>query len=417
MHRWSDTFTNHTRLAWVNCWGVPLSRWCETFFISLSRRIGEPLLVEDDYVRKYRMGKGCILVLLPAKKVGPYKLSVVIKGVIFMVRIDEDPKLIESNWINNYLGLRRRSPHSNLNFLPRKEGGKRNSGQKYPHKNGMVGEMGKSRQDNHAFAKYTTDQVDKILVDKGKGMWFKKARVKAVAIHDRSAKLDLDKRGRVAVEKVAAKTTLSTSFSSSNDSLIRWKGECSRRRESAGLQSPSLDQVLVAQPRLTSRSLSPAMDQLQVAHKCYSSMGLDNRVLKGSSEDRHSNNISQNTNFCPSEDDGFRHDRKDDFWTICEVSNGQVVVKQRNYDCVKNHIDQDFASVSAVPETNMREESLKDGEFDSDGLISDSNFGEDSLSNDFSMRDSHLLQDINVVDVMQEGMMFLLGDKKANDLG
>ncbi|KAK4835755.1 hypothetical protein QYF36_014135 [Acer negundo] len=295
--------------------------------------------------------------------------------------------------------------------------GKRNSGQKYPHKNGMVGEMGKSRQDNHAFAKYTTDQVDKILVDKGKGTWFKKARVKAVAIHDRSAKLDLDKRGRVAVEKVAAKSPLSTSFSSSNDSLIRWKGECSRRRESAGLQSPSLDQVLVAQPRLTSRSLSPAMDQLQVAHKCYSSMGLDNRVLKGSSEDRHSNNISQNTNFCPSEDDGFRYDRKDDFWTICEVSNGQVVVKQRNYDCVKNHIDQDFASVSAVPETNMREESLKDGEFDSDGLISDSNFGEDSLFNDFSMRDSHLLQDMNVVDGMQEGMMFLLGDKKANDLG
>ncbi|KAK4856586.1 hypothetical protein QYF36_018996 [Acer negundo] len=57
MERWSGSFTNNFRVAWVNCWGVPLSYWCLEFFTSLGRRFGDPLLIEEDTILKRQMDR------------------------------------------------------------------------------------------------------------------------------------------------------------------------------------------------------------------------------------------------------------------------------------------------------------------------------------------------------------------------
>ena len=66
-------------------------------------------------------------------------------------------------------------------------------------------------------------------------MWFKKPKVKARAVFDRTTKIDLEKRGWVVIKNKASKSFHSTS--SDDDSIKRpiWKGECSRIKYSLAL--------------------------------------------------------------------------------------------------------------------------------------------------------------------------------------
>ncbi|KAK4855754.1 hypothetical protein QYF36_010531 [Acer negundo] len=78
-------------------------------------------------------------------------------------------------------------------------------------------------------------------IDKEKGSWIKKARVKRRIIYDKTAKVVLDKRDCGVVRREDSKSSSSTSSDSKG---IVWMGECSRSRLYVGPQSLSLDLIL-----------------------------------------------------------------------------------------------------------------------------------------------------------------------------
>ncbi|KAK3199334.1 hypothetical protein Dsin_022749 [Dipteronia sinensis] len=290
MERWSDSFINNVRVAWVNCWGVPLSSWCSAFFTRMGRSFGDPIHIEDDTILRRRMDRGRILMLLPIDQVGPSKIQVVINRVIYEVKLEEDPIPISVSWIDNFLDLRNLKPHSNLNTLrSRKEEGEASSvrvthksdvleikeatgqvdgdefstmrrvEQQSSHNKGDIYAVRIPTSANHTLSE--SPHAGRRLADKGKGTWIKKFRVKARTICDKTAKINLDKRREEVGRTETVKSFYSTS--SEDDSLERQiselqlcKGECSRRRLYSGPQSPSLDQVLVAHSSFHSEGLA-----------------------------------------------------------------------------------------------------------------------------------------------------------------
>ena len=68
MVRWSESVIPQSRLAWINCWGAPLSCWSPDFFKSLGWKVREPLLVEKEVENCNRLDRGRMLVLVPQSK-------------------------------------------------------------------------------------------------------------------------------------------------------------------------------------------------------------------------------------------------------------------------------------------------------------------------------------------------------------
>ncbi|KAK2648768.1 hypothetical protein Ddye_016257 [Dipteronia dyeriana] len=65
MAKWSSKFTPQARLVWIRYEGVPMRFWKEDFFMKLGWLLGEPLMIEEDTVIKWRFDRGKKLLLVP----------------------------------------------------------------------------------------------------------------------------------------------------------------------------------------------------------------------------------------------------------------------------------------------------------------------------------------------------------------
>ncbi|KAK3227022.1 hypothetical protein Dsin_006884 [Dipteronia sinensis] len=79
MVKWSDSINPQNRLAWIDCFGVPLRFWNADFFIKIGWLLGEPLLVEEDTFFKKRFDRGRVLVLIPLNQFCPNKIKVTVE--------------------------------------------------------------------------------------------------------------------------------------------------------------------------------------------------------------------------------------------------------------------------------------------------------------------------------------------------
>ncbi|KAK2654101.1 hypothetical protein Ddye_013957 [Dipteronia dyeriana] len=103
---WCDSFISKARLVWINIVGVPLKVWCSSFFMRLRGVFGDPLYVEEDSVMRRRLDRGRVLMLVPHESLCPKKIKVLMEGDSFLVRLHEDPTLVDFQWMTNVLGLK-----------------------------------------------------------------------------------------------------------------------------------------------------------------------------------------------------------------------------------------------------------------------------------------------------------------------
>ncbi|KAK4851872.1 hypothetical protein QYF36_019064 [Acer negundo] len=206
-----------------------------------------PLLIEDDAIRRNRVDRGRILMLYPFLKASPKRINLVFKGETFDIILEEDKQPINSSWFKEFLSLRSKLVNSNLNSSSNWEGFFQNLGKD------VSDYFFDCEAPKRGFSPvYSSRQVMGIRsVDKGKGAWTKKAKVRKVITYNKTTKVNLGKRNGDVVRR-ESKSFYSTS---SNIKGFLWKGECSRRRLSVGPQSPFLDLILNAHPRLSSNGL------------------------------------------------------------------------------------------------------------------------------------------------------------------
>ncbi|KAK3206386.1 hypothetical protein Dsin_020432 [Dipteronia sinensis] len=81
MMRWSDSFNPQSRLAWIDCFGVPLRFWNVAFFNKIGWLLDEPLMVEEDTLLKKRFDRGRVLVLIPLNQSCHNKIKVMAAGL------------------------------------------------------------------------------------------------------------------------------------------------------------------------------------------------------------------------------------------------------------------------------------------------------------------------------------------------
>ncbi|KAK1572029.1 hypothetical protein Q3G72_026490 [Acer saccharum] len=61
----TDSVIPKSRLVWLNCVGIPLRCWLESFFRKIGRTLGEPLVVDNETVLRSRLDRGRLLALIP----------------------------------------------------------------------------------------------------------------------------------------------------------------------------------------------------------------------------------------------------------------------------------------------------------------------------------------------------------------
>ncbi|KAK3228216.1 hypothetical protein Dsin_008078 [Dipteronia sinensis] len=105
MKKWSGMSISKSRLVWIMCWGAPLPCWNSRFFLKLGMQLGEPVYVEENTQSMRRLDRGRVLVLVPHEWKCPLKIDVVLGGKCFDVQISEEPTLVDSFWLEIFLGL------------------------------------------------------------------------------------------------------------------------------------------------------------------------------------------------------------------------------------------------------------------------------------------------------------------------
>ncbi|KAK2640723.1 hypothetical protein Ddye_022486 [Dipteronia dyeriana] len=151
----------------------------------------------------------------------------------------------------------------------------------------------------------------------GKSLW--KAKVKAMAIYDKTTKLDLQKKEEQVDGKETGKSGFSTSCEDSTDSFTKeglmWRGECSRLRV-VGPQSPSSDQTYLAHQRQPYGSPSSKSNDED------SDSFMDDTFIKA--HDPYKDTRPQKEDF----DFGFKRQVPDEERKIVAVENNKAVISE-----------------------------------------------------------------------------------------
>ncbi|KAI9197945.1 hypothetical protein LWI28_007187 [Acer negundo] len=114
--RWCNSHVPQARLVWMECIGVPLNVWCNSFFMKLGWLLGEPLMLDNDCSLRRRLDRGRILRLIPFDQGGSRQIKVKAEDFSFVVRVEEDSAPVDITWFARFLGLRMSFPISNSNL-------------------------------------------------------------------------------------------------------------------------------------------------------------------------------------------------------------------------------------------------------------------------------------------------------------
>ncbi|KAK0595611.1 hypothetical protein LWI29_008359 [Acer saccharum] len=102
---WSKSMTPQSRLSWAEFRGIPLHCWCEEFFKRLGWAVGEPLLVDEETLKRKKLDYGKILVLIPYGQSCPDGIKVISGSSSFSVAVWENPVPVNSEWISKWQGV------------------------------------------------------------------------------------------------------------------------------------------------------------------------------------------------------------------------------------------------------------------------------------------------------------------------
>ncbi|KAK1553428.1 hypothetical protein Q3G72_034869 [Acer saccharum] len=213
---WEDCFLSmdicpldvvaRSRLRWVELFGVPLRCWDASFFMSIGRMLGVPLLIEEETLNIARLDRGRILISIPFDSKRCEKIWVSEHDRSFEVSIEQDALPMDQEW-KKYRHDRGGDFH-NTRFT-RKEEFKR-------HVNPFPSQ--------HTNRKDDVDFLAKKWAEKGKAIFQKNHRVRQVVPQRCNTGVILEKR------RVYMASEDETSYSSSEASgRIRYQvGECSK---------------------------------------------------------------------------------------------------------------------------------------------------------------------------------------------
>ncbi|KAK0591464.1 hypothetical protein LWI29_002331 [Acer saccharum] len=244
MVHWTDSVIPKSRLVWLNCVGISLQCWSESFFRKVGWTLGEPLVVDNEIVMRCRLEKGRLLALIPVGAIVPSKIKVLENNQSFEFWIFEDPIPVNQSWLMKHLDLKKKSgiDSSNLNYNPvlnnpvgaevidpnlAEKGGKFCAEQPYLFDNmdGRQGEdMGNCNQCRVRLRKDNTSYFT--LKGKGKIMLSRKSKSRPQYQGMGFGSIILEKRNLG--EKVSESSN-SDSLSSSDLGTLR--GECSTRNK------------------------------------------------------------------------------------------------------------------------------------------------------------------------------------------
>ncbi|KAK3199949.1 hypothetical protein Dsin_023364 [Dipteronia sinensis] len=107
MVRWSESSVPQSRLVRVSCWGIPLTCWTQAFFNKLGCLIGEPVLIEKETLLRDRLDKEKMMILVPQSTNCSCKVKVSGNHRTFVVNVDEERNLVDVQWLESFLGLRK----------------------------------------------------------------------------------------------------------------------------------------------------------------------------------------------------------------------------------------------------------------------------------------------------------------------
>ncbi|KAK3219363.1 hypothetical protein Dsin_013333 [Dipteronia sinensis] len=105
MNEWSDKFIPKSRLVLIRCCGVPLPCWNSGFFMKLGWKLGEPVHVEEDTLKRRWLDKWRLLVLVPQEWQCPSKIKVLMGGKCFGFKVSEESTSVDSLWLERFLGM------------------------------------------------------------------------------------------------------------------------------------------------------------------------------------------------------------------------------------------------------------------------------------------------------------------------
>ncbi|KAI9159972.1 hypothetical protein LWI28_003879 [Acer negundo] len=111
---WDDCFVSielctqeavaRSRLMWIEVHVVPLRCWHDSFFMSVGRRMGIPLLIEEDTRKKSKLDRGRLLISIPIDSKCPKKIKVQDRSRLFEISIVVDETPVDQIWINRLQG-------------------------------------------------------------------------------------------------------------------------------------------------------------------------------------------------------------------------------------------------------------------------------------------------------------------------
>ncbi|KAK0600843.1 hypothetical protein LWI29_018888 [Acer saccharum] len=103
MIEWKESWSNSTKLKWIDIYGVPLICWCKDFFKKVGGLVGETMWIEEETLNKKRLDKGRILILAPFDKTIPSEILVKAGHGAFPIRLEESSMPVSSEWLSQTL--------------------------------------------------------------------------------------------------------------------------------------------------------------------------------------------------------------------------------------------------------------------------------------------------------------------------
>ncbi|KAK3219399.1 hypothetical protein Dsin_013369 [Dipteronia sinensis] len=117
----SESSVPQSRLVWVSYWGIPLSCWTQEFFNNLGWLIGELVLIDKETLLKNSLHKGRMMVLVPQSTDCSCKIKVSGEYMSFVVKVEEERNLVDVQWLEGFLALRKTQNHGSKTFMAGKE--------------------------------------------------------------------------------------------------------------------------------------------------------------------------------------------------------------------------------------------------------------------------------------------------------
>ncbi|KAK2639619.1 hypothetical protein Ddye_027414, partial [Dipteronia dyeriana] len=242
MSSWKDQRIPIDKLVWITICGVSLNCWEEAFFMKVGKQVGEPMWIDQATLSRSRLNKGKMLILTSQVGEASLDIRVSVEGMVVTIKVEFDPIPVSTAWLNSFLRIEEHIHYNRKNCC--------RSSEAEPIEESDIA-LGTDRRQLLDTSKSIQKAVrfqNQVVAgnmtegDKGKKLWARKTKSKAIPFQNRTAKLVIGRKR----DQVIRRDLVRDSSTTSSDSKRSWgafskisrdQGECSVKTNPYGFGS------------------------------------------------------------------------------------------------------------------------------------------------------------------------------------